>query len=179
MTMIYTIGHGTSSEEGFLALLDDAGVDEVVDVRSFPGSRRNPQHGQERMRTWLERAGRSYTWLAALGGRRRGAPDSPHVALRHPSFRAYADHMDTPEFTDGVTDLLATAGTKAVMCSEAVWWRCHRRLLADHLVLVCGIDVVHLMHDGRQTSHPPTDWVRLAGGDLVYDAGEPVGPASQ
>lgn len=173
-TVICTIGHGTLSEARFLDVVKEADVEEIADVRSFPGSRRNPQHGQDQMREWLAAAGLAYSWLPDLGGRRRGADGSPHLALRHPSFRAYADHMDTPEFDRGVAELLASTRSKAVMCSESVWWRCHRRLLADHLVLVRGIDVVHLMHDGRRTPHHPTDGVRLAGGTLVYDGRDPA-----
>lgn len=172
MTTIHTVGHGMLSEERFTALVRSAGVAEVVDIRSFPGSRRNPQHGQDQMPRWLRSAGLPYSWSPSLGGRRRGVDGSPHVALRHPSFRAYADHMDTPEFTRGVAELLGLEAPTVVMCSESVWWRCHRRLLADHLVLVRGVDVIHLMHDGRRTPHPPTDGVRLAGDALVYDLGE-------
>ena len=109
---------------------------------------------------------------ARPGGRRRPVAGSKHVALRHDAFRAYADYMETPAFLAGVDELLALADDEltAVMCSESVWWRCHRRLLADHLVLVRGVTVVHLMHDGRLTPHDPTDGVRLAdSGALVYD----------
>jgi uncharacterized protein (DUF488 family) len=91
--------------------------------------------------------------------------------LRNASFQAYADYMESEAFLAGVDDLLARGDGRAVMCSESVWWRCHRRLLADHLVLVRGVDVVHLMHDGRLSSHRPTDGVRAAGGRLVYDVG--------
>jgi uncharacterized protein (DUF488 family) len=95
------------------------------------------------------------------------------VALRNDAFRAYADHMQTPEFLAGIEELLtlAESGPTAVMCSETVWWRCHRRLLADHLVLVRGLDVMHLMHDRRLTPHAPTAGVRLADDGLVYDVG--------
>ena len=112
-------------------------------------------------------------WIRELGGRRRPVADSKHVALRHDAFRAYADYMETHEFLAGVEELLALATSEltAVMCSESVWWRCHRRLLADHLVLVRGIEVLHLMHDGRLTRHVPTDGVRLADNMLVYDVG--------
>ena len=119
-------------------------------------------------------AGLGYVWMRDLGGRRRPVKGSKHVALRHDAFRAYADYMETPAFLAGVDELLAIADSEstAVMCSESVWWRCHRRLLADHLVLVRGIDVDHLMHDGRLTPHVLTDGVRLADdGALVYDVG--------
>lgn len=170
---VLTVGHGTLSEHAFASTVDVAGVVEIVDVRSFPGSRRNPQFGSDRMARWLPEHGVGYSWLQALGGRRKAVPGSPHVALRHPSFRAYADYMQTGAFLKGVNDLLDRGDGRAVMCSESVWWRCHRRLLADYLTLVRGIDVVHLMHDGRQTSHVPTDGVRSNGNELVYDVMDP------
>ncbi|MCU1369886.1 MAG: repair protein [Ilumatobacteraceae bacterium] len=170
MTTILTIGHGTLAAEAFTALVTGAEIGEVVDVRSFPGSRRNPQFGSDAMAGWLPESGVSYTWMRALGGRRPPVPGSKHLALRNPSFRAYADHMETDAFLAGVDDLLDRSG-RAVMCSETVWWRCHRRLLADHLVLVRDIGVHHLMHDGRLTLHAPTEGVRLVGDRLVYDVG--------
>jgi uncharacterized protein (DUF488 family) len=173
MTALRTVGHGTLPAGAFAALLDGAGVVRVVDVRSFPGSRHNPQFGREEMERWVPDAGMDYVWMPELGGRRRPMAGSPHVALRNDAFRAYADHMQTPEFLAGVEELLTLADDEpsAVMCSETVWWRCHRRLLADHLVLVRGVDVMHLMHDGRLTPHAPTAGVRLADGGLVYDIG--------
>jgi uncharacterized protein (DUF488 family) len=173
VTTVHTVGHGTLPAEAFASLLNDAHVRCVVDIRSFPASRHNPQFGREEMERWAPIAGLEYVWMRVLGGRRRPVAGSKHVALRHDAFRAYADYMETPAFLAGVDELLALAGTEptAVMCSESVWWRCHRRLLADHLALVRGIEVVHLMHDGTLTSHVPTDGVRLADGALVYDVG--------
>jgi len=173
ITTLHTVGHGTLSAEAFVSILAGAHVGRVVDVRSFPGSRHNPQYGREKMERWAPIAGFGYEWIRELGGRRRPEAGSRHVALRHDAFRAYADYMVTAAFLAGVDELLSLAASEptAVMCSESVWWRCHRRLLADHLVLVRGIDVVHLMHDGRLTSHVPTDGARLAGGGLVYDVG--------
>ncbi|HWC10868.1 MAG TPA: DUF488 domain-containing protein [Acidimicrobiales bacterium] len=173
MTRLHTVGHGTLTSEALVSVLDGAGIGGIVDVRSFPGSRRNPQFGREAMERWLPAAGVRYAWMRELGGRRRPVESSRHVALRHPSFRGYADHMETADFLAGVEELLAVAagGTTAVMCSESVWWRCHRRLLADHLVLLRGIDVVHLMHDGRLVPHVVTDSARLAGHAVVYDGG--------
>lgn len=169
VSRVLTVGHGTLSEDHFAAIVTAAEVIEVVDIRSFPGSRRNPQFGSDNMARWLPQHGVTYSWLRSLGGRRKGLSGSPHVALRHPSFRAYADHMGSESFLAGVTDLLDRGGDRAVMCSESVWWRCHRRLLADHLTLVRQIDVVHLMHDGRHMPHVPTDGVRREGDGLVYD----------
>src|SRR5579862_4367675 len=173
MTPILTVGHGTLSAETFASLLHGAQVGRLVDVRSFPGSRRNPQFGREEMERWVPAGSVGYAWIRELGGRRRPMPGPKHIALRHDAFRAYADYMETPAFRGGVEHLLtfAKGESTAVMCSESVWWRCHRRLLADHLVLVRGLEVVHLMHDGRRTAHVLTDGVRLAGGALVYDTG--------
>jgi uncharacterized protein (DUF488 family) len=125
------------------------------------------------MERWVPAAGIAYVWIPELGGRRRPAAHSKQVALRQDAFRGYADYMETPPFLTGVEELLTLADGEsiAVMCSESVWWRCHRRLLADHLLLVRGIEVVHLMHDGRLTPHAPTEGVRVAGSSLVYDVG--------
>lgn len=166
---ILTVGHGTLAQEQFATLVLGAGIGEIVDVRSFPGSRRHPQFGREAMSEWLPQAGVDYLWMRDLGGRRNPVPESRHVALRHPSFRAYADYMQTESFVAGIDDLLARGEHRAVLCSESVWWRCHRRLVADYLQLVRGVDVVHLMHNGRRTSHKPTGGVRLAGQELIYD----------
>lgn len=176
---VHTVGHGTLPQDDFTALVRGAGLDEVVDVRSFPGSRRNPQFGQDAMARWLPDAGVTYTWMRALGGRRRPVGDSEHRALRNRSFQAYADHMETPAFLGGVEALLAAGSGRAVMCSESVWWRCHRRLLADHLVLVRGVTVLHLMHDGRLSEHRPTDGVRRDGDRVVYDVVAPSLPLDE
>lgn len=168
---VHTVGHGTLAAEALVDVVRDAGVEEIVDVRSFPGSRHNPQFGKDEMARWLPETGITYEWMRDLGGRRKPVPDSVHVALRHPSFRAYADHMETQPFLDAIDELLAGDVRRTVMCSESVWWRCHRRLIADHLVLVRQEEVVHLMHDGRHTPHRPTDGVRIDGDRLVYDVG--------
>lgn len=168
-----TVGHGTLSADALATLLVDAGVAHLVDVRSYPGSRRHPQHGREAMSRWLPDHGVAYTWVPALGGRRAVRPDSPHVALRHRGFRGYADHMESAEFGAGVDDLLAINDGEgvAVMCAETLWWHCHRRLLADALVLLRDVPVTHLGHDGKETPHRPTDGVRVDGSRLVYDVG--------
>jgi uncharacterized protein (DUF488 family) len=170
-----TVGHGTLPADDFAALVSDAGIGVVVDVRSFPASRRHPQFGREAMEGWLPDAGVAYRWEPRLGGRRRPRPDSPHGALRVPAFRGYADHMETQEFSDAVDELLVEAGKRpaAVMCAESVWWRCHRRLLADVAVLLRGATVEHLFHDGRLDPHRPTPEARVDGRRLVYDGGEP------
>jgi uncharacterized protein (DUF488 family) len=171
VTAVRTVGHGTLAADAFVSLLDGADVACVVDVRSFPGSRHNPQFGREEMERWVPQAGLGYVWIRELGGRRRPSAGSKHVALRNEAFRDYADYMETEPFRTGVDELLADAATapKAVMCSESLWWRCHRRLLADYLVLVRGVDVAHVMHNGRLSPHAPTTGVRFADGGLVYD----------
>ena len=152
-----------------------AGIEVIVDVRRYPGSRRHPHFGAS-MPEWLAAAGLSYHWLPALGGRRRPSASSPNMGLRSEQFRGYADHMATVEFTTGVSELLELAagvrvGAVAVMCAEAVPWRCHRSLLADHLTLVEGVTVEHLFHDGRLAPHVPfREARRTLDGPLVYSA---------
>ena len=173
MTSVRTVGHGTLTADAFVSLLHGADVACVVDVRSYPGSRHNPQFGRAEMERWVPQSGLDYVWIRELGGRRRPSARSKHVALRNEAFRAYADYMETEPFQTGVDELLAGAvqAPTAVLCSESLWWRCHRRLLADYLVLVRGVEVTHVMHNGRQTLHTPTTGVRLADGGLVYDVG--------
>lgn len=167
--MILTVGHGTLAADAFTTLVRDAGVEEIVDVRRFPGSRRHPHFGKDVMGGWLNAAGVSYRWLPELGGRRRSDPATANVGLRNLQFRAYADHMASAEFADGVSRLLGgTDELRALLCSEALWWRCHRRLLADHLVLVDGIAVEHLFHDGRRAAHPVTEGAAVEDGVVVY-----------
>jgi uncharacterized protein (DUF488 family) len=170
---VTTVGHGTLPADAFAALLASAGTALVLDVRSHPGSRRHPHFGGTAMAAWLPAAGVDYAWEPRLGGRRRSRPGSPHVALENPAFQAYADHMGTDEFAAGLDALLqlAEAQAVAVMCAESLWWRCHRRLLADALVLLSGTDVVHLFHDGRLEPHRPTGAARVEDGRLVYDVG--------
>ncbi|MDP8937216.1 MAG: DUF488 domain-containing protein [Actinomycetota bacterium] len=171
VTPLLTVGHGALAADEFAALALDAGIRAVVDVRRFPGSRRHPHFDATAMAVWLGRREVDYRWIPALGGRRRPSADSPNVSLRNDQFRAYADHMASEEFRAGVGELLdlAAAGPVAVMCAESVWWRCHRRLLADHLVLVRQVAVEHLFHDRRVVGHPPTAGARNAGDHVVYD----------
>jgi uncharacterized protein (DUF488 family) len=171
---IHTVGHGTLPADAFAALVREAGLGVIVDVRSYPGSRHNPQYGSEEMARWLPEDDVAYRWMRDLGGRRKPLPQSRHHALRHPAFRAYADHMDTAPFLRAVDELVGGGEGQAVMCSESVWWRCHRRLLADHLTLIVGVEVAHLMHDGRRTPHAPTEGVRRDGDRLTYDVGAQI-----
>ncbi len=173
MTVMSSVGHGNLSASALAELLEGAGVAHVVDVRSLPGSRRNPQFHRDQLERWLPEAGITYSWEPRLGGRRRLRPGSPNVALRHEAFRAYADHMATGEFRAGLDSLVELAATEAVvmMCAESVWWRCHRRLLADALVLLREVSVRHLFHDGRVAPHRVTPAARRLGNLLVYDVG--------
>ena len=178
---LVTIGHGTLSADTFAELLSRARVSSLVDVRSAPGSRRNPIFRRTELEQWLPQAGLSYRWDPRLVGFRRPHADSSNTALRHSAFRGYADHVRTPEFADALDEVLAEAnrrvaepeaGLVSVMCAESVWWRCHRRLIADAATLAHHAEVVHLMHDGRFMAHRLTDGVRLGDDGLpVYDAG--------
>lgn len=169
---LLTVGHGTMTSQGFIELLRAAAVEGVVDVRSIPGSRRHPQFTLDQLASWLPDVDIGYRWEPRLGGFRRPRPDSPNVALRHASFRAYADHMASPEFAAALAEVVAGTATRqtAAMCAETLWWRCHRRLIADAAVLLHGICVRHLGHDGRLADHRLTDGVRVEEGKLVYDA---------
>jgi uncharacterized protein (DUF488 family) len=148
---IYTVGHSTRSSEELLALLREAGVERLADVRAFPSSRRHPQFNREALAGWLGDAGIEYRHMPGLGGRRSPAPGSPNGGWREAAFQGYADHMRSPEFQDALAALEAAAreAPTTVMCAEAVWWRCHRRLIADALV-ARGWRVVHLgIGEGR------------------------------
>jgi uncharacterized protein (DUF488 family) len=173
---LLTVGHGTLAADELADLLCAAGVALLVDVRSYPGSRRHPQFGREEMAAWLPRAGIAYSWERRLGGRRPVRADSVNVALRNEAFRGYADHMTSDEFRAGLEAVLAEAAERrtVVMCSESLWWRCHRRLLADFAVLVEGTAVEHLLHDGRRVAHPVTEGARSAGDHVVYDLGADI-----
>ncbi|WP_461026787.1 DUF488 domain-containing protein [Streptomyces sparsus] len=169
---LVTVGHGTAGREQLTDLLRDGGVAAVVDVRTAPGSRRNPDVGREALRAWMPEAGFDYRWEKRLGGFRQVAPDSPDVFWENASFRGYAGHTRHPDFLAATAELLrqVTEARTAVMCSESVWWRCHRRIIADFAVLARDVPVRHLMHDGRLTEHPPTPGARLReDGLLVYD----------
>jgi uncharacterized protein (DUF488 family) len=169
--MVFSVGHGTLTADGFAALLRRADIAAVVDVRRFPGSRRHPHFAADALRQWLPRAGIAYGWEERLGGRRSRRADSVNVALRNDSFRGYADYMAEPPFRDALDAVLEQARQRptAIMCAESLWWRCHRRLLADAAVLLRGAEVRHLLHDGRMATHAITDSARRAGDLVVYD----------
>jgi uncharacterized protein (DUF488 family) len=157
---LLTVGHGPQDRGALGDRLTVAEVDVVVDVRRFPGSRNNPDVARDALEEWLPALGIGYRWEERLGGRRLLPPGEPvedgwwTVA----QFAAYAAHTRTAEFTAGLDEVLAqaAAATVVVMCSESVWWRCHRRLIADVAVLGRGVPVTHLMPDGRRTAHRPS-----------------------
>jgi uncharacterized protein (DUF488 family) len=173
--VLLTFGHGTASVDDIVALLRRAGVDTVVDIRTAPGSRHSPHVARDAMQHWLPEHGIAYRWEKRLGGWRRPRPDAPDTALRQRGFAGYAAHMRSPEFRAAMDGLLAQAAEQdvAVMCAESLWWRCHRRMVADYVTLARGIRVRHLMRDGRLEPHIPSDLARLRDdGLLVYDAGQ-------
>ena len=172
---LITFGHGTASAERMAELLRSASVTALVDVRIAPGSRRSPHVARAELERWLPGDGISYRWEKRLGGFRRPAPDSPDVAWREAAFRGYAGHMREADFLAAIDEVLAQAAAErlAVMCSESLWWRCHRRLIADFAEVARGVPVQHLMHDGRLAPHIRSPGVRLrADGLLVYDGGQ-------
>lgn len=179
MRELLTIGHGRGDRSELAERL--CGVDLLVDVRRFPGSRNNPDVGRDALARWLPEEGIAYRWEERLGGRRRLPPDmaSPDSWWRVEAFRAYAAHTRTPEFLDGLRELLAEAGQRqtVIMCSESVWWRCHRRLISDVAVLGHAVPVSHLMPGGRTSEHRPADGARVgADGTLVWDGPDGSGP---
>jgi uncharacterized protein (DUF488 family) len=173
--MLLTYGHGTDSSERTVATLRAAGVSSVVDIRTAPGSRRNPQFARAELTRWLPEAGIAYRWKKLLGGFRKPGPGNPDVAWQEDMFRGYAEHMRSADFADAIDAVLAEAADRqvAVMCSESVWWRCHRRLVADFAAVARGTEVRHLMHDGRIDEHRLSPGLRLReDGLLVYDGGQ-------
>ena len=174
---VWTIGHSARPLKTLLALLDHYRIEAVADVRRFPSSRRQPQFARAALESALAEDGVAYRWIAALGGRRWPQPDSPNTAWRNLQFRGYADYMASQEFDEGVDELLETSGDlrTTMMCAEAVWWRCHRALIADALC-VQGIKVVHIIDEKRAVMHPYTAPARIVHGRLSYDStqGEPL-----
>jgi uncharacterized protein (DUF488 family) len=173
--MLLTYGHGIEDSERTVATLRAAAVASLVDIRTAPGSRRNPQFARAAMEHWLPEAGISYRWEKRLGGFRRPGADNPDVAWREDMFRGYAEHMRSAGFLAAIDGVLAEAAGRrvAVMCSESLWWRCHRRLVADFVVVARRVEVRHLMHDGRLEEHRLSPGLRLRDdGLLVYDGGQ-------
>ena len=170
--IVWTIGHSTRELSEFVGLLKENHIETVADVRSFPGSRKFPQFNAEALAVSLPAAGIEYIPFKQLGGRRKVRKDSPHTVWRNESFRGYADYMDTADFRKGIDDLLILAVEKrtAIMCSEAVWWRCHRSMIADYLKSI-GVSVIHIMAPGKIEEHPYTSAAKLKDGKLIYGHG--------
>ena len=175
---LWTVGHSTRTIAELLALLAAHRVEVVADVRRHAGSRRLPQFGQEALAASLGEHGVGYVPIPALGGRRRPGGDSPNGGWRHPSFRGYADHMATEEFADGLFELLVIGSglRTAIMCAEVLWWRCHRRLIADALVAL-GVHVVHVRDEADGETHVIGPPAHLTTRGLSY-AATPAGDAS-
>jgi uncharacterized protein (DUF488 family) len=169
---IWTIGHSTRSIDTFISLLKANGIKVLVDVRTWPGSKRYPQFNKEKLLDSLGKAGIRYEHFPELGGRRKAKPDSKNTAWRNESFRGYADYMETEEFDKGVKrilDLAAEAGPTSIMCAEAVWWRCHRSLISDYLK-ARDIEVLHIVDANKTEPHPYTSAARIVDGKLSYRA---------
>jgi uncharacterized protein (DUF488 family) len=172
---LYTVGHSTHPIERLLELLGEHRIAILADVRSFPGSRRWPQFNQESLAESLGRAGIEYRWLKRLGGRRHSKrTDSPHVAWTVAAFRSYADYTESAEFAEGLEELIAIAcaARTAIMCSEGLWWQCHRRIVSDQM-LVAGWNVEHIMPNGKLTAHRLPEFASVVNGRIIYDGGQP------
>lgn len=166
---VWTLGHSTRTLDQFMELLTIYDVEAIADVRRFPGSRKYPHFGQDALARTLREQGFVYEWFESLGGRRRPRADSPNTVWRNTSFRGYADYMQTPPFEEAIQLLVehATHARTALMCAEAVWWRCHRSMIADRLC-VEGIRVVHILDEQHCTVHPMTAPAQITAGRLTY-----------
>lgn len=173
---VYTIGHSTRPIDEFIALLRRNGVALLADIRTIPKSRHNPQYWQDALGESLAEEGIGYVYLPGLGGRRRAVKDSINDAWRNASFRGYADHMQTDEFGDALSSLMALARERvtAIMCAEAVPWRCHRSLVGDAL-LVRGYEVIDIMSATSNRHHALTGWARVDGTTITYPAEDATG----
>lgn len=173
MSQIWTIGHSTHTIEEFVAMLEAHGIQVLADVRRFPASRRYPHFNAVPLREVLQAHNIVYEHFEVLGGRRAPRKDSHNTAWRNDSFRGYADYMETREFKDGIAHLKNTATEQptAIMCAEAVWWRCHRGLISDCLK-VYGWRVLHIMDVKKAEEHPYTSAARIVDGELTYSPDE-------
>ena len=169
---IWTIGHSTRAIDEFISLLEENEIKLLVDVRAWPGSKRYPQFNKDTLAESLNAHGIRYEHFPELGGKRKSKPDSRNTAWRNASFRGYADYMETKQFQKGIERLLgvaAEAGPTAIMCAEAVWWRCHRSLIADYLK-ARGVEVLHVLGANKVEPHPYTSAARTVTGELSYEA---------
>jgi uncharacterized protein (DUF488 family) len=167
--IVFTIGHSTRPLEAFVALLQAHGVAQLADVRTIPKSRRHPHFAQDALSRSLPAAGIRYRHFPGLGGLRKAAADSPNGGWRHAGFRGYADYMQTPAFAAALEELMAwsTEAPTAIMCAEAVWWRCHRQLIADALV-ARGVEVRHITSARTAAAHALTSFARVDGERVSY-----------
>lgn len=177
MKTIYTIGHSTRSMQEFLELLDAFSVKVLVDVRNYPGSKRYPHFNKEELEHTLKKHHIQYVHIKSLGGRRKPVADSHNSAWRNEAFRGYADYMETNEFHEGIKDLesFATKKTTAYMCSEAVWWSCHRAMISDYLKST-GWTVLHIMSLTKADEHPYTAPAKIIDNKLTYRSDADIGP---
>ena len=167
---MWTIGHSTRAIDDFISLLEENEIKLLVDVRAWPGSKRYPQFNKDTLAESLNARGIRYEHFPELGGKRKSKPDSRNTAWRNASFRGYADYMETEQFQKGIERLLevaAEAGPIAIMCAEAVWWRCHRSLVADYLK-ARGVEVLHILGANKVEPHPYTSAARIVNGELSY-----------
>lgn len=166
---VYTIGHSTHSITTFLTMLDSFNIKTLVDIRSMPGSRKHPQFDKECLNNSLKEAGIHYTHFSDLGGRRKVKKDSKNTRWNNESFRGYADYMETQSFKNAVIELEQTAleNPTAFMCSEAVWWRCHRSMVSDYLKAK-GWTVLHIMAMGKTQEHRYTEPARIVDDKVIY-----------
>lgn len=166
---LWTVGHSIRSLDEFIETLMSFQISSLIDVRSFPGSRRYPHFNREQLKSSLAAAGLEYQHFPELGGRRPVRPDSLNMAWRNESFRGYADYMETAAFREGMARLISVASARrtAIMCAEAVWWRCHRSLISDYLKTK-GVVVTHIMAVGKAETHPFTSAARIVNGELSY-----------
>lgn len=166
---IFTIGHSNRSIEVFLELLQSFHIKTLVDVRQFPGSRKYPHFNKENLQQSLLKQHIQYIHMIELGGRRKLNKESLNSSWKHPAFRSYADYMETAEFRKAIQELekIAAASVTAYMCSEALWWSCHRSMISDYLKSK-GWQVMHIMNIGKATEHPYTSPARIVDGELTY-----------
>ena len=186
---IWTIGHSTRAIDEFISLLKENEINLLADVRAWPGSKRYPQFNKDALAESLNAQGIRYEHFPELGGKRKSKPDSRNTAWRNASFRGYADYMETEQFQKGIERLLiltrndglgsrrnerdgweaVTPCATAIMCAEAVWWRCHRSLIADYLK-ARGLEVLHVLGANKVEPHPYTSAARILNGELSYEA---------
>ena len=167
---IGTIGHSTWGIDEFISLLKENQIKLLVDVRAWPGSKRYPQFNKEALPESLSAHAIHYEHFPELGGKRKAKPNSRNTAWRNASFRGYADYMETDQFQKGIERLLdvaAETGATAIMCAEAVWWRCHRSLIADYLK-ARGVEVLNVLGANKVEPHPYTSAARIVDGELSY-----------